>query len=102
MCGKAQTVKGGAHICVQVVCHLERAYNRQRECVVLMRCRARQAELATQAKPHRQSEASRAIVGPSTKVLADFVSFWARAALLSSFCVITFEPSGRGCGLGVP
>ena len=54
----------GAHLCVQVVFHLEWSCNRQGECAVSVRCRARRAEpdrqgetgTAKQAEPDRQSE----------------------------------------------
>jgi hypothetical protein len=44
VCESVQTVKGGAYLCVQVVFHLEWSCNRQGECAVSVRCRARQAE----------------------------------------------------------
>ena len=68
VCESVQTVKGGAYLCVQVVFHLEWSCNRQGECAVSVRCRARQAEpdgqsqtgRARQAERNKQSEASRA------------------------------------------
>ena len=68
VCESVQTVKVGAYLCVQVVFHLEWSCNRQGECAVSVRCRARQAEpdgqsetsRARQAERDRQSETGRA------------------------------------------
>ena len=59
----------GAYLRVQVAFHLEWSCNRQGECAVSVRCRARQAEpdrqgetgTAKQAEPDRQSETGTAI-----------------------------------------
>jgi hypothetical protein len=65
-----QTVKVGVYLCVQVVFHLEWSCNRQGECAVSVRRRARQAEpddgqsetgRAKQAERDRQSETGTAI-----------------------------------------
>ena len=69
VCESVQTVKVGAYLCVQVVFHLEWSCNRQGECAVSVRCRARQAEpddgqsetsRARQAERNKQSETGRA------------------------------------------
>ena len=69
VCESVHTVKVGAYLCVQVVFHLEWSCNRQGECAVSVRCRARQAEpddgqsetsRERQAERDRQSHTDRA------------------------------------------
>ena len=57
VCESVQTVKGGAYLCVQVVFHLEWSCNRQSECAVSVRCRARWAERDKQGQIGRARQA---------------------------------------------